>query len=231
MDGEILREILLNEGATVVGFGSVAEALDADREMGHLDRAVSIGLCANLRENNLKELSRLQKRTVRILKSEGYRILSIPPDSDRVEGKFVSRLYPRLTHKVAATCAGIGWIGRNGLLVSPYFGPRLSLATVLTDAPFDVDVPITRSLCGDCTLCRVHCPSDAITGNEWSRSDPFPELVRAERCRSHKTSTRRTSEKPNCGLCITICPFGRNGKATRTHAGRGLKEGKVHGDP
>ena len=92
MDSEIFREILLNEGATVVGFGSVAEALDSDREMGHLDHAVSIGLCANLREDNLRELSRLQKRAVKMLKEEGYRMLSIPPDSDRVNAKLVSRL-------------------------------------------------------------------------------------------------------------------------------------------
>lgn len=228
MDTEIFREILLNEGASVVGFGSVTEALDSDREMGHLARAVSIGLCANLREDNLKELRRLQTRAVKMLKEAGYRILSIPPDSDRVNGKFVSRLYPRLTHKIAATCAGIGWIGRNGLLVSSHFGPRLSLATVLTDAPLVVDAPIRESICGECTLCRDHCPSDAITGRDWSRSDPFPVLIQADLCRSHKGKTKRTDGKPNCGLCITICPFGRNGKTAEPVANPRAKERKVH---
>jgi len=212
MDGERLREILLKEGAAVVGIGCVAEAVHADSDLHHLNRAVSIGLCANLRENNLKVLSRLQKRAVEILKGEGYRVLAIPPDSDRVNGKFVSRLYPRLTHKIAATCSGIGWIGRNGLLISAEYGARLSLATVLTDAPFRVDAPIRESLCGECRLCIEHCPSEAITGKMWSRSEPFPDLVLTDRCRSHKGSTRGTRGKPNCGLCITICPFSRNSR-------------------
>jgi epoxyqueuosine reductase QueG len=110
---------------------------------------------------------------------------------------------------MAATSAGIGWVGKNGLLINPDHGPRLTLATVLTDAPLSADRPIEESRCGNCTLCIDHCPSKAVTGKEWSRHDPFVELVKLDACRSHKTGKRQTEGKPNCGLCINICPYGR----------------------
>jgi epoxyqueuosine reductase QueG len=110
---------------------------------------------------------------------------------------------------MAATSAGIGWVGKNGLLINPEHGPRLTLATVLTDAPLVTDAPFVSSRCGVCTLCRDHCPSGAITGAEWSRSNPFVELVRLGECRGHKEAGRQVAGKPNCGLCITVCPYGR----------------------
>lgn len=202
-----LREELLKSGATVVGF-ALLRGLLGD-EIAHLEMAVSIGVDRKLNEDTICLLGILQRKAARFLKMKGYRYLSIPPDSDRVNGTFISKLYPLFTHKMAATSAGLGWVGRNGLLINPYYGPRLSLATVLTDAPIQADTPIEFSLCGDCNLCMNFCPSDAITGEEWSRYEPFVELVRLDKCHSHKKNSKRLEGKPNCGLCINICPYGR----------------------
>lgn len=207
MTGE-LRGELLGQGAAVVGYAVLTGHLSG--EIAHLDRAVSIGVARRLNEDTLGILARLQQRAVRHLKGRGFRTLAIPPDSDRTRQTFVSRLYGLFNHKMAATTAGIGWIGKNGLLVNPEHGPRLSLATVLTDAPIAADPPIAASRCGACALCRDHCPSGAITGAEWSRDEPFVELVRLGECRGHKAAGRQTQGKPNCGLCITICPYGRS---------------------
>jgi epoxyqueuosine reductase len=204
---KLLRNELLDHGAAVVGFASLKGHMSG--EIAHLDRAVSIGIDRRLNEDTLTLLVKLQKRTVRFLKSRGFRTLAIPPDSDRKKGTFVSKLYSLFNHKMAATSCGIGWVGKNGLLISPDFGPRLSLVTVLTDAPLEPDAPMEYSLCGDCVLCVQYCPSKAITGSEWSRSSPFVELVRLSVCRSHKKTNRLTEGKPNCGLCINICPYGR----------------------
>jgi epoxyqueuosine reductase len=206
MRREIEKE-LLGAGASVIGFALVKEALTA--EIVHLERAVSIGVDRNLNEATVRLLSELQKKTAELLKKKGYRHLCIPPDSDRISNTYVSRLYPLFTHKIAATSAGLGWIGKNGLLISETYGPRLSLATVLTDAPLEVDEPVESGLCGDCSLCVEFCPSAAITGNEWSRFDPFVELIRKDSCSSHKKTRRPVNGKPNCGLCINICPHGR----------------------
>jgi epoxyqueuosine reductase QueG len=202
-----LRRELYDLGATVVGIADLRGFLSG--EISHLDRAVSIAVDRRLNENTLSLLAKLQRRTVRFLKARGHRTLAVPPDSDRQKGTFVSKLYSLFNHKMAATSAGVGWVGKNGLLINPDHGPRLTLATVLTDAPLAVDRPIEESRCGSCTLCIDHCPSKAITGEVWSRHDPFVELVKLDACRSHKTGKRQTEGKPNCGLCINICPYGR----------------------
>ncbi len=214
MKDDVLKKELLKAGAAIVGFAHVKIALKEKDEIAHLERAVSIGVDRNLNEETIKFLSSLQKEVVAYLKGKGYRYLTIPPDSDRIKGTFVSKLYPLFTHKIAATSAGIGWIGRNGLLISPEYGPRLSLATVLTDAPLKVNAPIESSMCGDCMLCVEFCPSGAITGRDWSRRKPFIELVRLNRCSDYKKNSRAVRGKPNCGLCINICPYGR--KRVRT---------------
>ncbi|HUI46773.1 MAG TPA: 4Fe-4S double cluster binding domain-containing protein [Nitrospirota bacterium] len=203
----LLKKDLLDHGAAVVGYAGLRGFLSG--EIAHLETAVSIGVDRRLNEDTLSLLMKLQKRGVRFLKSRGYRTLAIPPDSDRKKGTFISKLYSLFNHKMAATSAGLGWIGKNGLLISTEYGPRLSLVTVLTDAPLEPDTPMEYSLCGDCRLCMQFCPSQAITGSEWSRSSPFAELVKTGACRSHKASKRATDGKPNCGLCINICPYGR----------------------
>jgi epoxyqueuosine reductase len=227
---EALRRELLGAGAAQVGFASLRGVLSP--ELSHLRNAVCVGVDSRLREETLSLLLALQKRAARFLRKERHRFFPIPPDSDRVRDRFASRLYPLMTHKMAATCSGMGWIGRNGLLISPTVGPRISLATVLTDAPLKADRPVEKSLCGDCTLCVEHCPSGAITGAEWSREEPFPELLLAKRCTAHKEGARSVSGRPNCGLCITICPYGRDrgapqGTAKPARALRPLRAKKI----
>jgi len=204
---DLLEEEILKSGASVVGFANVKEILDD--EIAHLDRAVSLGVDRNLNEDTIRILGSLQKKTSHYLKKKGYRYLCIPPDSDRIKDTFVSKLYPLFTHKIAATSAGIGWIGRNGLLINPVYGPRISLATVLTNAPLNVGTPIEFSQCGDCRMCLEFCPSKAITGKDWSRKEPFVELVNLDNCSSYKKNSKSINGKPNCGLCISICPYGR----------------------
>lgn len=205
---------LLAHGAAVVGIAGLKGHMSG--EIAHLETAVSIGVDRRLNEDTVTILMKLQKRVVRFLKTRGFRTLAIPPDSDRKKDTFISKLYSLFNHKMAATSAGIGWIGKNGLLINPDFGPRLSFVTVLTDAPLDPDSPVEYSRCGDCTLCVQYCPSHAITGAEWSRSSPFVELVKLDACRSLKKSRRSTQGKPNCGLCINICPYGRDKHRART---------------
>jgi len=69
--------------------------------------------------------------------------------------------------------AGIGTCGRNGLLVSPEFGPNIRLCKVLTDMPLSPDKPIefgVEEFCKTCKKCAIHCPSNALSHGEraWS---------------------------------------------------------------
>ncbi len=209
METASLKDLLTAHGATLVGVGDVTQALTS--EIIHLNRAVAIAINRGLGENTSERLIRLQDITESWLRERGYRYLSIPPDSDRRKGKFISRLYRLFSHKTAATCSGLGWVGKNGLVINSLYGSKLSWASVLTNAPFIVDKPINRSKCGNCDLCVRYCPSGALTGREWSIEDPYIEIVKYDRCRVLKRSRRVLEDRPNCGLCITICPYSRNG--------------------
>lgn len=202
-----LRSELTSAGAAVVGFACLKGVTSG--EISHLERAISIGVVKNLNDWSIKLLLALEKKAARKLREGGHRYLCIPPDSDRINATFISKLYPLFTHKMAATLSGLGWVGRNGLLINPVYGPRLSFATVLTDAPLETDSAVTESMCGECALCMELCPSRAITGNEWSQGAPYVELVQTAKCRSWKQGIRATTGKPNCGLCINVCPYGR----------------------
>ncbi|MBZ0155214.1 MAG: epoxyqueuosine reductase [Alphaproteobacteria bacterium] len=199
----------MREGATLVGVGDVTQALTS--ELIHLNRGIAIALNRGLSSDTNEQLVRLQKLAEVWLKERGYRSFSIPPDSDRRKDKLITKLYHLVSHKTAATCSGLGWIGKNGLLINKRYGSKMSWATVLTDAPLIPDTPVSDSQCGECDLCVRHCPSGAVKGYHWSMVDPRKELVAYDKCRSLKKKRHDFTEKPNCGFCVTVCPFSRNG--------------------
>ncbi|MDA8078995.1 MAG: hypothetical protein M0Z79_08670 [Nitrospiraceae bacterium] len=210
MNADPLKQFLQAEGATLVGVGDVTKALS--REIIHLGRGVAIAVNRSLTRDTVDLLVRLQALTEGWLKAKGYRSLSIPPDSDRKMGKMISKLYKLFCHKTAATCAGLGWIGKNGLIINERYGSKMTWATVLTDAPLATDRPYVSSQCGDCDLCVRHCPSGAVQGHLWSLGNPMREIVSYDKCRSLKSGRTSLKEKPNCGFCVTVCPYSRNGK-------------------
>jgi len=216
MESGALKEYLKNEGATLIGVGDVTRALTG--EIVHLNRGISIAVNKNLNTDTIGLLLKLQQLAVTWLRKKGFKALLIPPDSDRKVDKFISKLYRLVSHKAAATCSGLGWIGKNGLLINREYGSKLTWGTVLTDAPLETDRPVSESECGDCELCVKHCPSGALKGYLWSMGDPLKELVTYEKCRSLKEERTVLSGKPNCGLCSMICPYSRNGSC-RTGSG------------
>lgn len=210
MDSCLLKEYLKGGGATLVGVGDVSQALA--QEIDHLNRGIAIAVNRSLNRTTVDILGGLQGLAVGWLRERGFRALAIPPDSDRITDTFVSRLYKLFSHKMAATCAGLGWVGKNGLVINREYGSKLTWATVLTDAPLRADSPITDSECGDCDLCVRHCPSGALNGRLWSAGDPMREIVSYDKCRTLKSDRLLLKGKPNCGLCSTICPFSRSRK-------------------
>ncbi|MBF0559477.1 MAG: epoxyqueuosine reductase [Nitrospirae bacterium] len=221
MDSEQLKAYLKTEGATIVGVGDLTRFLA--KEITHLGRGISLAINKGLTQDAIERLLKLQRLTEAWLKDRGFRSLSVPPDSDRIKGKYIARLYHLVSHKTAATCAGLGWIGKNGLVINSDYGSKLSWATVLTDAPFWPDSPYMESKCGDCDLCVKYCPSGAVQGLLWSRQAPEAEIVVYKRCLSLKKKRHVFEEKPNCGLCVTICPYSRK-KQVKAKV-RGVKTG------
>ena len=111
--------------------------------------------------------------------------------------------------------AGLGELGRNGLLITPKFGPRLRLCKVLTDAPLVPDRPIdfgVRKFCEVCLKCAQTCPSGAISRGEQTFEGPCPSnnsgvlkwYTHAEKC-LHFWNRNGGS----CLNCIRSCPFNK----------------------
>lgn len=88
-----------------------------------------------------------------------------------------------MPHKTVAVCAGIGWIGKSALLVTPEFGSAVRLTSVLTDAPLTVDKIIEKSPCEKCNVCKEACPAHAIVGNVWRQGVERDYIVNVLKCR------------------------------------------------
>lgn len=103
-----------------------------------------------------------------------------------------------ISHKHAAEQAGLGWIGRNNLLITPRFGSRTRLVTILTNMPLKVDAPIGFG-CKDCLACLPSCPAGAIK----EHPEGFDHLGCYHQI---KALVKAAGISQNvCGLCIKPC--------------------------
>lgn len=121
-----------------------------------------------------------------------------------------------LPHKTVATRAGLGWIGKNCLLVTERFGPAIRLSSLLTDAPLTCGEGVDRSRCGACHACVDACPARALTGALWQVGMDREELVHADKCYETQLALmeRATGIRADlCGRCFAVCPYARRAQA------------------
>jgi len=128
----------------------------------------------------------------------------IIPSSQTVDRTKLTGVF---SHKLAAHLAGLGWIGKSALLITPQHGPRVRWGTVLTDAPLGVGVPMDE-MCSDCYECVNACPAHAFTGQAFDKPKPRSEIFAAEAC--YRYLNERETFHRVCGTCVYICPFGSN---------------------
>ena len=138
----------------------------------------------------------------------GFRAYPIPA-SQTVNSR---RLAGAFSHKLAANLGGLGWIGRSCLLITPDHGPRVRLATVLTDAPLEPGEPMPNG-CGECRRCVEICPAKAFTGVSFNAAEPRDVRFRAQLCKDYTDRREHLMGEGLCGLCVYICPHGSKGKA------------------
>ncbi|AAB91256.1 epoxyqueuosine reductase [Archaeoglobus fulgidus] len=157
-------------------------------------------------------LDRIAFEISRAIESEGYEALPIPAS------KVLSDLHWRsyVSHKAIARAAGVGWVGRNLLLITPQFGPRVRLASVLTDMPLKAGKP-ARNRCGVCRECIDSCITQALRYSEFDDYPERDEVFEVDKCAA---KLKEFASNPDigtmvCGICIKVCPWGKLGNKTK----------------
>lgn len=165
------------------------------------ERAVAVNYRYLYDETN-QRLNIITAKLRGFLHKKGYESFPVPA-SERFDNENIAAIF---SHKLAAHQAGLGWIGKSCLLITPEAGPRIRWATVLTDAPLEVTGEPLPVQCGDCTECVDICPVKAFTGKSFREDEPREVRYNARRC---EELMGRGDEGTVCGLCVYICPHGR----------------------
>lgn len=185
---------------------SIAVRLPAAVFEGIIDRPTP--LYSSIYQTANRTLDEISFKTANLLQADGHRSLPIPASQVLDREKW----YGAISHKAVGRMAGLGWQGKSLLLVNPHCGPRIRLATVLTDAPLIKDVPIPNR-CGECTLCMDACPAGAIKGvGTEAHYKTRDEALYFSRCAEKlvgEFSVLPSIGAAICGICIKVCPFGR----------------------
>jgi epoxyqueuosine reductase len=144
-------------------------------------------------------------RVANSLQNEGHRAFPVPA-SKRASDELIAGVF---SHKLAAHLAGLGWIGKSCLLVTPDHGPRVRWIAVLTDAPLAPTGTPMKSRCGECTTCVDICPVHAFTGRPFRDYEPREARFDAAACDRYFKELEAGSGPAVCGLCLFVCPHGR----------------------
>ena len=143
---------------------------------------------------------------------ETFNIAPTVPTSE-LDTIYFKTLRTDLSHKMVATRAGLGWIGKTDLFISRVFGPRLRLVTILLKTPVKAKMkPLDKSRCGNCTVCVDICPAKAANGKLWDITIDREEFFDPWKCRNQCAEfgkIRLGTDARICGICVSACPIGQ----------------------
>lgn len=152
-----------------------------------------------------ERLSIAVSKVASLLQRDGHRAL---PMSLMVKSPDLP-LTAVFSHKLGAHLAGLGWIGKSCMLITPGRGPRVRWASVLTDAPLAPTGEPMDQRCGSCMECVNICPVQAYTGRNFVENEPREARFDAAKCNDFLNAMATRGEPRVCGLCLYACPYGR----------------------
>jgi len=143
-----------------------------------------------------QELDRIGYSMARFLERKGFKAYHQMASTGGVDQRYLIGL---LSLKHMAVQAGLGEFGRNGLLITPEFGPRVRLTAVVTDAEIEPDNSLSKDFCSSCKdLCVLSCPSKALEPKDGSSFYKINKFA----------CSQYLNTKPTCGVCLKVCPIG-----------------------
>lgn len=211
----VIKKFCVDEGIDLFGVADISKVRDefkiAPKVAQKLDKAICLGVMlsgAVLSEIDIVPtklyfhhykivnsfLDFIALRVCNMIQKKGYLALAIPATQIIDWQKNIGHL----SHRKLGVLAGLGWIGRNNLLVNEKLGSQFRLASILTNMPLKVDAP-SKNNCGSCKLCVKICPSGAIqcTPAEFDHAKCFEKLKSFQ--------SQRQVEQFVCGVCVNVC--------------------------
>ncbi|MDD2703026.1 MAG: hypothetical protein PHC33_03365 [Candidatus Omnitrophica bacterium] len=210
-----LQKFCLQQGVDLFGVADISKEKGdirlAPRSLEKVDKAICLGI--RLSAGILGELEQVPTRlyfhhyrtlnglldqtalkVTNFIQNKGFCAIPIPASQIMDWQKQTAHL----SHKKIAFLAGLGWIGRNNLLVNKKLGSQFRLSTILTDMPLKTDKPVDEN-CGGCALCAAVCPAQAI------HKDPaqFDHIKCFEKLKEFQK--QHLVEQYICGVCVNVC--------------------------
>jgi O-acetylhomoserine (thiol)-lyase len=146
-------------------------------------------------------------RIANFLNGLAYRAFYFPRDGYGDISALVERPEAAFSQVLAGRYAGLGTIGFNHTLLTPEYGPRVRLVSVITDANIAPDEVMKKDLCLRCGACEKSCPTGAFSASLTGKADSRPADMDKHKCALYHQRLKNEFRYP-CGVCVKICPVG-----------------------
>ncbi|MCP1316927.1 tRNA epoxyqueuosine(34) reductase QueG [Halomonas sp. 707B3] len=148
------------------------------------------------------------------------RLAQLAKHIEQEVGKFGFRAFvdsAPVMERALAQKAGLGWFGKNAMLLNPKAGSLFFLGELYTDLPLPVDAPFEQEHCGSCSACRTACPTGAIVDDKVVDSRKCISYLTIELHGAIPVEYRRAmgNRVYGCDDCQLVCPFTRFTKITQ----------------
>ncbi len=213
---ENLRNVFLEYPEVMYGFTDIAYSIYAGDyksalvfAVPHAEKLTIDTYSEEKFERNLQDAKKVVEKIIKQLKKlldeHGVKYY-IPPMAQNNEVDLTAPF----SFKFAAINAGLGWIGKNDVVVTEKYGPRVRLSAILINEPFAYNNKNLHSNCPEnCRKCVDACPHKALHDVQWNISSLRSDIIDYRLCNEKRSLfIEKYGRKSACGLCMAACPFG-----------------------
>ncbi|WP_431313235.1 tRNA epoxyqueuosine(34) reductase QueG [Vreelandella arctica] len=148
------------------------------------------------------------------------RLAQLAKNIEQEVGEFGYRAFvdsAPVMERALAQKAGLGWFGKNAMLLNPKAGSLFFLGELYTDLPLPIDAPFEQEHCGSCSACRTACPTGAIVDDKVVDSRKCISYLTIELHGAIPVEFRRAMGNRiyGCDDCQLVCPFTRFTRMTQ----------------